>query len=85
VHAVLRGPITAPLVDALTQLQLRVYQGDDAAGDRTDYVVLDIHGVSIGLKRRATDLYLHVDTTETDDHVIAFEINGTGETDHPTH
>jgi hypothetical protein len=84
-HAVLHGPITAPLVDALTHLRLRVYHRDAEAGDRTDYVVLDMHGVSIGVKRRAGDLYLHVDTTETDDTLIAFEINGTGEVDHSIH
>lgn len=73
------GPVCA---EVLIRLNLRVYPGE--AGDRTAYVVLDVHGVSIGVKRRADDLYLHVDTTETDDQPIAFEINGGGETDHPT-
>lgn len=69
-------------VEVLTRLNLRVYPGEP--GDRTAYVVLDVHGVSIGVKRRADDLYLHADTTETEDRLIAFEINGYGETDHPT-
>ncbi|WP_431937079.1 hypothetical protein [Micromonospora sp. RP3T] len=68
--------------EVLTRLNLRVYPGEP--GDRTDYVVLDVHGVSIGVQRRADDLYLHADTTETDDRFIAFEINGGGEIDHPT-
>ncbi|PSK65567.1 hypothetical protein B0E53_02468 [Micromonospora sp. MH33] len=69
-------------VKVLTRLNLRIYSAEP--GDRTAYVVLDVHGVSIGVKRRADDLYLHVDTTETGDQLIAVEINGYGETDHPT-
>ncbi|MEU3118478.1 hypothetical protein ABZ652_30730 [Micromonospora chalcea] len=67
-------------VEVLTRLNLRVYLGEP--GDRTNYVVLDVHGVSIGVKRSADGLYLHADTTETDDRLIAFEINGGGEIDH---
>lgn len=51
-------------------------------GDRTPYHVVDLHGVSIGVKRREHDLYVHVDTTETPDEVVAVEINGGGECDH---
>lgn len=76
------GLVDPVCAEVLTLLNLRVYPGE--AGDRTAYVVLDVHGVSIGVKRRADGLYLHVDTTETDDQLIAFEINGGGETDHPT-
>ncbi|MGC9667431.1 hypothetical protein ACNTMW_12850 [Planosporangium sp. 12N6] len=77
--------LAAPaLADVLTNLHLRIYPRHPEVGDRSDYVVLDIHGVSIGVKRRASDLYLHVDTSETGDRLIAFEINGGGETDHPT-
>ncbi|MDI6101185.1 hypothetical protein QLQ12_21455 [Actinoplanes sp. NEAU-A12] len=79
------GPIEPALTDVLTHLNLRIYRRDHAAGDRTDYVVLDVHGVSIGVQRREGDLYLHADTSETNDAVIAFEINGGGEIDHPTH
>ena len=79
------GPIEPALAHVLSGLNLRIYRRDHAAGDRTDYVVLDIHGVSIGVQRRSSDLYLHADTTETDDQTIAFEINGGGETDLPTH
>ncbi|MEU8370072.1 hypothetical protein [Micromonospora tulbaghiae] len=78
----LLGTADPVCVEVLTRLNLRVYPGEP--GDRTAYVVLDVHGVSIGVKRRAGDLYLHVDTTETDDRLIAFEANGYGETDHPT-
>jgi hypothetical protein len=78
------GPVDPACVEVLAGLNLRIYPGDAEAGDRTGYVVLDVHGVSIGVKRRAADLYLHADTTETPDHVIAFEVNGGGETDHPT-
>ncbi|RQW98752.1 hypothetical protein [Micromonospora inaquosa] len=76
------GTVDPVCVEVLTRLNLRVYPGEP--GDRTAYVVLDVHGVSIGVKRRAADLYLHADTTETDDRLIAFEINGYGETDHTT-
>jgi hypothetical protein len=76
------GPSDPELVEVITNLNLRVHPGDPHAGDRTAYVVLDIHGVSIGVKRRAHDLYVHADTTETSDRLIAFEINGRGETDH---
>ncbi|MET8263126.1 hypothetical protein ABZU92_03930 [Micromonospora arida] len=78
----LLGAVDPVCVEVLTRLNLRVYPGEP--GDRTAYVVLDVHGVSIGVKRRAADLYLHADTTETDDRLIAFEINGYGETDHTT-
>ena len=78
------GPIEPALTAVLSDLNLRVYRRDHAAGDRTDYVVLDIHGASIGVQRRARDLYLHADTTETDDAVIVFEVNGGGESDHLT-
>ncbi|MFI6242804.1 hypothetical protein ACIBEF_23300 [Micromonospora sp. NPDC050795] len=78
----LLGSIDPVCADVLTRLNLRVYPGEP--GDRTAYVVLDVHGVSIGVKRRAADLYLHADTTETDDRLIAFEVNGGGEIDHPT-
>ncbi|MFI9640863.1 hypothetical protein ACIG87_12485 [Micromonospora sp. NPDC051925] len=78
------GLVDPVCAEVLTLLNLRVYPGDATAGDRTAYVVLDVHGVSIGVKRRAADLYLHADTTETDDRLIAFEINGGGETDRPT-
>jgi hypothetical protein len=79
------GAIEPALTAVLSSLNLRIYRRDHAAGDRTDYVVLDVHGVSIGVLRRKRDLYLHADTSETDDAVIAFEINGGGEIDHPTH
>ncbi|RIV29794.1 hypothetical protein [Micromonospora radicis] len=78
----LRGPVDPVYAKVVGRLNLRVYPGEP--GDRTAYVVLDVHGVSIGVKRRASDLYLHADTTETDDRLIAFEINGGGEIDHPT-
>ncbi|MGW5557084.1 hypothetical protein ACWER9_07665 [Micromonospora sp. NPDC003944] len=78
----LLGSIDPVCADMLTHLNLRVYPGEP--GDRTAYVVLDVHGVSIGVKRRADGLYLHADTTETDDRLIAFEVNGGGEIDHPT-
>ncbi|WP_212820396.1 hypothetical protein [Polymorphospora rubra] len=80
----LLGSVDPVCAEVLARLNLRVYPGDATAGDRTAYVVLDVHGVSIGVKRRAGDLYLHADTTETPDEVIAFEINGGGEIDHPT-
>ncbi|GAB3076406.1 hypothetical protein [Micromonospora schwarzwaldensis] len=78
----LLGTADPVCVEVLTRLNLRVYPGEPE--DRTAYVVLDVHGISIGVQRRAHDLYLHVDTTETDDRLIAFEINGSGEIDHPT-
>ncbi|MEV8515898.1 hypothetical protein [Dactylosporangium sp. NPDC051484] len=68
----------------LHHLNVRVYPPEPAAAGSTGYVVLDVHGVSVGVQRRANDLYLHIDTTDTPDRVIAFEINGLGETDHPT-
>ncbi|WP_213454670.1 hypothetical protein [Rhizomonospora bruguierae] len=77
------GAVDPVYAEVITHLNLRVYPGEP--GDRTEYVVLDVHGVSIGIKRRAHDLYLHADTSDTTDRLIAFEINGGGETDHPTH
>ncbi|MDG4793511.1 hypothetical protein [Micromonospora sp. WMMD1082] len=68
--------------EVIGRLNLRVYPAEPT--DRTSYVVLDVHGVSIGVKRRTADLYLHADTTETSDRLIAFEVNGGGEIDHPT-
>src|SRR5690349_1577227 len=72
------------IADVLRNLHLRVYPINRASGAVTDYVVLDLHGVSIGAMRRANDFYLHADTTETLDRIIAFEVNGSGEHDHPT-
>jgi hypothetical protein len=69
-------------VGILGRLNLRVYPPESAA-DTTEYVVLDLFGVSTGLRRREHDLYLHLDTTETADQVIAVEINGGGEVHHP--
>nr|WP_203761676.1 hypothetical protein [Actinoplanes deccanensis] len=67
----------------LRGLNLRIYPGRPADGDRSDYVVLDLNGVSIGVQRRAKALYLHADTTETSDKAVAFEVNGGGENDYP--
>lgn len=78
------GPVEPVLADVLYHLNLRIYPRDDEKRDRSAYVVLDLHGVSIGAQRRAGDVYLHADTSEADDYFIAFEINGGGETDHPT-
>ena len=72
------------IADVLRNLHLRVYPVNRATGAVTDYVVLDLHGVSNGAMRRAHDFYLHADTTETTDRIIAFEVNGFGEHDHPT-
>jgi hypothetical protein len=72
------------IADVLRHLHLRVYPINRATGAVTDYIVLDLHGVSIGALRREHDLYLHADTTETPDRIIAFEVNGLGEHDHPT-
>lgn len=70
------------IADVLRNLHLRVYPINQGAV--TEYIVLDLHGVSIGALRRAHDFYLHADTTETLDRIIAFEVNGSGEHDHPT-
>lgn len=72
------------IADVLRHLHLRVYPVNRATGAVTDYVVLDLHGVSIGALRRQNDFYLHADTTDTTDRVIAVEVNGLGEHDHPT-
>ncbi|BCJ51796.1 hypothetical protein Asp14428_32710 [Actinoplanes sp. NBRC 14428] len=72
------------IADVLRNLHLRVYPINRATGAVTDYVLLDLHGVSIGALRREHDFYLHADTTETPDRTIAFEVNGLGEHDHPT-
>ena len=78
------GDLDPVIADVLRNLHLRIYPGDRASGAVTDYVVLDLHGVSIGALRRDHDFYLHADTTETPDRIIAFEVNGSGEHDHPT-
>ncbi|GAA3346583.1 hypothetical protein GCM10020358_58120 [Amorphoplanes nipponensis] len=72
------------IADVLRNLHLRVYPINRDTGAATDYIVLDLHGVSIGALRRQHDFYLHADTTETNDRIIAFEVNGLGEHDHPT-
>lgn len=64
------GDIEPVLAHVLANLNLRAYPGDGRCGDRTAYVVLDVHGVSLGLQRRFFDLYLHADTTETGDRII---------------
>ena len=75
----------APVIaDVLRNLHLRVYPINRTTGAITDYIVLDLHGVSIGALRRDHDFYLHADTTETSDRIIAFEVNGLGEHDHST-
>ncbi len=79
----LLGDVDPVCADVLTHLNLRAYPAPPDA-PVTAYVVLDVHGVSIALQRRESDLYLHADTTETNDRCIAFEINGGGEVDHPT-
>ena len=78
------GDLDPVIADVLRNMHLRVYPGQPGDGDRSDYIVLDLHGVSIGARRREHDFYLHADTTETPDRVIAFEVNGLGEHDHPT-
>ncbi|GLZ01900.1 hypothetical protein [Actinoplanes sp. NBRC 103695] len=77
------GDLDPVIANVLRDLHLRVYPGQPGDGDRSDYIVLDLHGVSIGALRREHDFYLHADTTETPDRVIAFEVNGSGERDHP--
>ncbi len=78
------GDLDPVIANVLRNLHLRVYPGHTAEGERSDYIVLDLHGVSIGARRRQNDFYLHADTTETNDRIVAFEINGSGEHDHPT-
>jgi hypothetical protein len=78
------GDLDPVIADVLKNMHLRVYPGHPAEGERSDYIVLDLHGVSIGARRRVTDFYVHVDTTETTDRVIAVEVNGGGEHDLPT-
>jgi hypothetical protein len=70
-------------VDILDRLNLRVYPPQSGT-ESTEYLLLDLFDVSIGVQRRANDLYLHLDTTETPDRTVAVEINGGGETNHPT-
>ncbi|MEN3308855.1 MAG: hypothetical protein V7603_5057 [Micromonosporaceae bacterium] len=69
---------------ALANLCLRAYTGQPPSypGSRTPYVVVAIHGVSVAVQRRARDLYVHLDTSETEDKVVAVEINGGGEHDY---
>jgi len=78
------GDLDPVIAEVLRNLHLRVYPGQPGESDRSDYIVLDLHGVSIGARRREHDFYLHADTTETNDRLIAFEVNGSGEHDHPT-
>jgi hypothetical protein len=78
----LRPAERSAATDALHGLNLRAYHDDPTAG--TTYVVVDLHGASIGVQRRARDLYVHIDTSETPDQVVAVEINGGGEHDYPT-
>ncbi|MFI1989719.1 hypothetical protein [Actinoplanes sp. NPDC020271] len=72
-------PLAPAIAAVLRDLNLRVYPTSSA---NSDYVVLDIHGVSIALQRRRDALYLHLDTTETADERIAYEVNGCGENDY---
>jgi hypothetical protein len=82
ITAMLRPAEPSAATDALAGLNLRAYHGDPTAC--TPYVVVDLHGVSVGVQRRACDLYVHVDTSETPDQVVAVEINGGGENDYAT-
>ncbi len=82
IAAMLRPADATAATDALAALNPRAYDDDPTA--RTAYVVVDLHGVSVGVQRRAHDLYVHVDTSETPDQVVAVEINGGGENDYPT-
>jgi hypothetical protein len=77
------APLDPVIAAVLRGLNLRIYPGHPNHGDRSNYVVLDLHGISIGVQRRAETLYLHVDTSETSDESIAFEVNGCGENDYP--
>jgi hypothetical protein len=71
-----------PLLSAvLRELRLRVYPSAPGSAN-SDYIVLDLHGVSIGVRRRPDALYVHLDTSETNDTMIAVEINGGGEHEH---
>lgn len=79
----LMGPLDPLLATVLRELRLRVYPAAPGSGS-SDYVVLDLHGVSIAVQRRPSDLHLHVDTSETADTLITVEINGGGEHEHPT-
>lgn len=74
--------IAPVLAQVLVNLNLRVYPGNTSCGDRTVYAVVELHGVSVAVQRRCSDLYVHVDTSESGDLVIALEVNGTGEVDH---
>ncbi|MEU8663328.1 hypothetical protein [Actinoplanes philippinensis] len=73
------APLVPAIAAVLRDLNLRVYP---TSSGNSDYVVVDLHGVSIAAQRRSDALYLHVDTTETADQRIAFEVNGCGEFDH---
>lgn len=79
----LLGDVDPACAEVIGTLNLRVYPAYPADDAITDYVVLDVHGVSIGVQRRTGELHLHADTSETDDDRLAFEINGGGEIDHP--
>jgi hypothetical protein len=92
VRAAAAAPTTAPpaggsddalRASLLAALNPRAYDDQGEPGDRTAYHVVDLHGVSIGVRRRQHDLYVHIDTTETPDELVAVEINGGGEHDHP--
>lgn len=74
-------PIDPVCTAVLTHLNLRVYPGDPHRADRTNYALVDLHGVSVGLQRRAADLYVHIDTAATGDRLLAVDING-AVTDH---
>jgi hypothetical protein len=82
ITAMLRPADPNAATDALAGLNLRAYHDDPTA--RTPHVVVDLHGVSLGVQRRASDLYVHIDTSETPDKVVAVEINGGGENDYAT-
>src|SRR5262249_20370319 len=65
----------------LAALNLRTYSADPKYGDRSAHVVLEVLGVTIGVRHRADETYVHLDTENLPDEFrpLVVEVDNGGE------
>jgi hypothetical protein len=65
----------------LAALNLRTYPADRGQGDRSAHVVLEVLGVTIGVRHRATETFVHLGTEELADQFrpLVVEVDSGGE------
>ena len=65
----------------LAALNLRTYPAEPQYGDRSPHVVLEVLGVTIGVRHRANETFVHLDTDELPEQLgpLVVEVDNGGE------